>query len=93
MCDVDYRVKVGRKHRLDSREKYPEQLGILARYPGEGQVADVGHSDPRWVSGECLQFRQSGGSMLTGGAELGFVWAVPGARRFLILLQRLNLEI
>ncbi|GMH35156.1 hypothetical protein BSKO_03024 [Bryopsis sp. KO-2023] len=89
--EVSFRVNVGRKHRLDSREKYPEELGIIARFPGEGRVADVGFSDPRWVNGEFLQFSRTGGSMLTGGAELGFVWAVPGARRFLILLQRLNL--
>ena len=31
------------------------------------------------------------GGSLTGGAELGFVWAVPGERRLLILFSSLEL--
>ena len=31
------------------------------------------------------------GGSLTGGAELGFVWAVPGERRLLILFSSLVL--
>jgi len=31
------------------------------------------------------------GGSLTGGAELGFVWAVPGERRLLILFSSLQL--
>ena len=85
------RVKVGRKHRLESRGIYPEDLSIVARYKGEGRVADQGFKNARWVEGELLQFSPSGSNKLTGGAQLGFVWSVPGARRFLILLNRMTL--
>lgn len=46
---------------------------------------------PRWVDGELLVFAV-GASPVTGGAELGFVWSVPGEKRFLILLSRINLK-
>lgn len=69
---------------------YPDDLGVVARYKGEGRVAQKGYSAPRWVEGELLVFA-SGGSPLTGAAELGFVWAVPGERRFLILLNKVDL--
>ena len=58
---------------------------------GEGRVAQAGFKDARWVEGELLQFGTSGAA-LTGGAELGFVWAVPGERRFLLLFKRLDLS-
>jgi hypothetical protein len=53
-------------------------------------VAQPGYRNPRWVDGELLQF--SGGSPMTSGAELGFVWSVPGEKRFLILLNRVDLD-
>jgi hypothetical protein len=31
-------------------------------------------------------------SPITGGAELGFVWAVPGERKYLILLNKVDLS-
>lgn len=36
----------------------------------------------RWVEGELLQFAE--GSPVTQGARLGFMWASPGQRRFLV---------
>jgi hypothetical protein len=42
---------------------------------------------PVCLQGELLVFA-SGGNPLTGNAELGFVFAVPGERRFLILLNK-----
>lgn len=62
----------------------------LIRYKGEGRVAQKGFTQPRWVEGELLVFNAKGNA-LTGGAELGFVWAVPGEKRFLILLNRVDL--
>ena len=55
---------------------------------GQGRVAKAGFGDPQWVDGELLVF-DSRGAEMTGGAELGFVWAVPGERRFLVLFNRL----
>jgi hypothetical protein len=88
---VSFRARVGRAHRLDSRDVYPDELGIVARYKGEGLVAQKGFTQPRWVDGELLVFGGHGGP-LTGGASLGFVWAVPGEKRFLILLNRVDLN-
>ena len=87
---ASFRARVGRAHRLDHHGAYPEDLGVLARYKGQGRAAKPGFSDPRWVDGELLLLDGKGGA-LTGGAELGLVWAVPGERRFLILLSRLAL--
>lgn len=53
-------------------------------------MAQKGYSQPRWVEGELLAFAR-GASPLTAGAELGFVWAVPGERRYLILLNKVDL--
>lgn len=60
------------------------------RYKGEGRVAQAGYRNAHWVDGELLQF--SGSSPMTSGAELGFVWSVPGEKRFLILLNKVDLE-
>lgn len=88
---VSFRAKVGRRHRLDSRQVYPDELGVTARYRGEGRVAQRGFAQPRWVEGELLVFG-SKGNALTAGAQLGFVWEVPGEKRFLILLNRVDLS-
>lgn len=53
-------------------------------------MAQAGFTSARWVDGELLQFA-AGGSPLTGPAELGFVWHIPGEKRFLILLTKLDL--
>ena len=87
---ASFRARVGRAARLENHGAYPEELGVLARYKGQGRAAKPGFADPRWVDGELLLLDGKGGS-LTGGAELGLVWAVPGERRFLILLSRLQL--
>lgn len=89
---VSFRAKVGRKHRLDGRDVYPDELSITARYRGEGRVAQKGFSQPRWVDGELLVFNNPKSNPLTAGAQLGFVWAVPGEKRFLILLNRMDLS-
>ena len=87
---ASFRARVGRRFRLPHHGVYPEELGVLARYKGQGRAAKPGFSEPQWVDGELLVFDGKGGA-LTGGAELGLVWAVPGERRFLILLSRLQL--
>jgi len=85
-----FRVKVGRKYKLNARDVYPDELGVVGRYKGEGRVAQRGNVEPRWVDGELLVFAV-GASPLTAGAELGFVFVVPGERRFLILLNKIDL--
>ncbi len=57
-------------------------------------MAQKGFTQPRWVEGELLVFTTKGnlGNPVTAGAELGFVWSVPGEKRFLILLNRIDLS-
>ena len=43
---------------------------------------EVAYLPVRWVEGELLQFAE--GSPVTQGARLGFMWASPGQRRFLV---------
>jgi hypothetical protein len=82
-------LQIGRKHKLSASGVYPEELGVVARYKGQGRVAGRNYSSPKWVEGELLVF--SSNSQLTNGAQLGFVWHVPGERKFLILLNKIDL--
>lgn len=84
-----FRARVGRQHRLDPAEQYPEELGVVARYRGEGCVAHRGYEGQLWAEGELLLL--DGQASITGGAEMGFVWSIPGERRFLILFSKLRL--
>jgi len=87
---ASFRAKVNKGNLITEGGSYPDELGVLARYKGEGRVAKPGFTDSHWVEGELLVLNGKGGS-LTGGAELGFVWAVPGERRLLILFSSLVL--
>jgi len=94
---VSFRAKVGRQHKLANDGTYPEELGVTARYKGEGCVAQPGFTNPMWVEGELLVFSapppsMPGVSSVTGGAELGFVWSMPGEKKFLILMNRVDLN-
>ncbi|KAK9809054.1 hypothetical protein WJX72_008588 [[Myrmecia] bisecta] len=89
--EMTFKAKVGRQHRLDGRDTYyPPELGVVARYKGKGRVAAPGFRDPKWVEGELLQFTAN--NPLTRGAELGFVWVLAGEKRFVILLNRIDLD-
>ena len=92
---ASFRAKIDDSSKLpkltgNGLQTYPEELGVLARYKGQGRVAKPGFKDPSWTDGELLLLDGKGGQ-LTGGAELGFVWAVPNERRLLILFTSLKL--
>ncbi|CAI5479567.1 unnamed protein product [Closterium sp. Yama58-4] len=87
---VSFRAKIGRHWQMPFRGVYPDELGVVARYPGQGQLAEPGFKNPRWVDGELLVF-DGKGSRHTNGAELGFVFSLP-ERHFLILFNRLKLQ-
>ena len=91
---ISFKAKVGRKYKLTNSEEYPEELGVIARYKGEGCVAQPGFTNPKWVDGELLVFSTSGSTSgsITGGAELGFVWSMPDGKKFLILMNRVDLD-
>ena len=87
---ASFRARVGPGDALDSSFSYPEELGVVTRFKGQGRLAKPGFAERNWVDGELLLLDGRGGQ-LTGGAELGFVWAVPGERRLLILFSSLEL--
>jgi len=94
--EVSFRARIGRGRRLPVKGAYPEQLGISSRYKGQGRIAAPGFQDPQWTDGELVQFTPSAQREVTNGAELGFLWSIShraGTQRFLILLNRVNLDL
>lgn len=83
---VTFRANISRRKRVSfsssamqswqmhKEYRYPEELQVRHLYPGRGQIADEGFTDPRWVDGELLVLDPR--SPIGDGAPLAFVFCM-----------------
>jgi hypothetical protein len=85
---VAFRAKVGKRYQLPHKGIIPEEFGVIARYKGQGRLAEPGFLNPRWVDGELLVLD---GKFIKGGPVVGFMYWSP-EYRFLVFFNRLRLQ-
>lgn len=85
---VAFRAKVGKKNQLPHKGIIPEEFGVIARYRGQGRLAEPGFRNPRWVDGELVILD---GKYIKGGPVVGFVYWAP-EYHFLVFFNRLRLQ-
>ncbi|KAL4555939.1 hypothetical protein LXL04_038573 [Taraxacum kok-saghyz] len=61
---------------------------VIARYRGQGRLADPGFQNPRWVDGELVILD---GKYIKGGPVVGFVYWAP-EYHFLVFFNQLRLQ-
>ncbi|KAG8368597.1 hypothetical protein BUALT_Bualt15G0062000 [Buddleja alternifolia] len=85
---VAFRAKVGKRYQLPHKGIIPEEFGVIARYRGQGRLAEPGFQNPRWVDGELVILD---GKYIKGGPVVGFVYWAP-EYHFLVFFNRLKLQ-
>ncbi|XP_042406850.1 protein EXECUTER 1, chloroplastic-like [Zingiber officinale] len=84
---VAFRAKLGKQNQLPHQGIIPEEFGVIARYKGQGRLANPGFRNPRWVDGELVIFD---GKYIRGGPVIGFVYWAPESH-FFLFFNRLSL--
>lgn len=84
---IAFRAKVGKQYQLPHKGIIPEEFGVVARYKGQGRLAEPGFKNPRWVDGELVILN---GKHIKGGPVVGFVYWAPDYQ-FLVFFNRLRL--
>ncbi|XP_019423479.1 PREDICTED: protein EXECUTER 1, chloroplastic-like [Lupinus angustifolius] len=85
---VAFRAKIGKRYQLPHKGLIPEEFGVIARYKGQGRLAEPGFQNPRWVDGELVILD---GKHLKAGPVVGFVYWAP-EYHFLVFFNRLRLQ-
>ncbi|KAI4296443.1 hypothetical protein L6164_036400 [Bauhinia variegata] len=85
---VAFRAKVGKRYQLPHKGIIPEEFGVIARYKGQGRLAEPGFRNPRWVDGELVILD---GKYIKAGPVVGFVYWAP-EYHFLVFFNRLRLQ-
>ncbi|KAG5548451.1 hypothetical protein RHGRI_013960 [Rhododendron griersonianum] len=85
---VAFRAKVGKRYQLPHKGIIPEEFGPIARYKGQGRLAEPGFLNPRWVDGELFILD---GKFIKGGPVVGFMYWAP-QYRFFVFFNRLRLQ-
>ncbi|PRQ24302.1 hypothetical protein RchiOBHm_Chr6g0270901 [Rosa chinensis] len=85
---VAFRAKIGKRYQLPHKGIIPEEFGVVARYKGQGRLAEPGFRNPRWVDGELVILD---GKYIKGGPVVGFVYWAP-EYHFLVFFNRLRLQ-
>ncbi|KAB2047541.1 hypothetical protein ES319_A13G053300v1 [Gossypium barbadense] len=85
---VAFRARVGKRYQLPHKGIIPEEFGVVARYKGQGRLAEPGFRNPRWVDGELVILD---GKYIKGGPVVGFVYWAP-EYHFLVFFNRIRLQ-
>ncbi|KAL3515479.1 hypothetical protein ACH5RR_022381 [Cinchona calisaya] len=85
---IAFRAKVGKRYQLPHKGLIPEEFGVIARYRGQGRLAEPGFHNPRWVDGELVILD---GKYIKDGPVVGFVYWAPEFH-FLVFFHRLTLH-
>ncbi|KAL2537178.1 Protein EXECUTER 1 [Forsythia ovata] len=80
---IAFRAKVGKRYQLPHKGIIPEEFGVVARYRGQGRLAEPGFQNPRWVDGELVILD---GKYIKGGPVVGFVYWAPEYHFLVVIL-------